>query len=892
MMEMVDRQPYANMTHERLGNTVGFRPQLANADKFMWDFGDATSSTQKYPIKTYPIGYFTTNLIAINTACNFKDTAQTAIEVKGVEYFTPDSSGVGGDCIFKIFGGGLDSTTKVRLIKGTTVLTPVQLETSKNNVELHAIFNFHLVDEGTYDVEIEIKGEPTFAYPGGFKLKAFRYPYTWSEIVTPTRMRTNLNTSMKLVVGNKGNVMASGVLVAVIWPKSIDLKFDTKWFKPPASGNYSITAADTTFNFKWEDIQRFYSDSFNTVTAIDTFNLQPYDGYMDLILIPKIAAGSTYEIPLIAKTTTTGAKDFVTYTFKPNIWGSCPNGSWMDASENMAVEFADGLEKVTGTVPVLNKSPVSWLAKAVKGTTQHMANLGQVMGATYNYATGVTPDIYSSLPSNFNRNVHAGNMQVVGAVCEVGVDLAFQKGGENFMKGQTDNLNKWIAKNPNATASSIDFAIDNLNNINDVRNFIKNAHQMVKNGKDLYDLNEKINRLNQLVKDCPELKEQLEELKKNLNQDMTIRDPKHTTTSSVTSFDPNEMIGPIGQGPDQFVSKQERQQFTITFENKKTALAAAQIVTIYDTLDITKFDLNSFEFNDFTIANRTYTVPKGRKQFVLQDSLSPTMKVRINGGIEANTGLVTWQFTAIDPATGDIPVFEGFLPPNTNIPEGEGSVSFTVLPKQSLADGLVIKNHASIIFDQNEPILTNTWQNVVDALPPSSTVSATRVMGSPEINLTLSGSDASSGIGYYVVYMQEIGGEWLAIGNTFGETEKIIADSSKQYNFYVLANDQVGNTETKTPGAEATVGINELIKGKGELSLGPNPATDMIYIGGLKQSGTFIISDLSGKKVLSGIVSENNNSIDIHQLNSGMYLLSVYSNGSFESLKLLKSNFK
>jgi len=886
---MIDRQPYANMTHERLGNTVGFRPQLANADKFLWDFGDGTTSTQKFPMKTFPIGYYTSKLIATNSVCNYKDTAFIAIEIKGVEYYTPDTSGVGGDCIVKIFGGGLDSSTKVRLKMGAIELTPVQLETSKNNVQLHAIFDFHLVDEGTYDVVIEIKGETPIVYPGGFKLKAFRYPYTWSEIVSPTRMRTNLNTNMKLVVGNKGNVMASGVLVAVIWPKSVDLKFDTKWFKPPTSGNYSITAADTTYIFKWEDIQIFYSDSFNTATEIDTFNLQPFDGFMRMIQIPKIAAGSTIEIPLIAKTTSTGAKDFITYTFKPNLFGSCGNGSFIDATENVAVEGAYLLEKVVGAVPVLNKSPVAWLAKAVKGTTQHMANLGQVMGATYNYATGVTPDIYSSLPANFNSNVGAGNDQTLGAVLEVGTDLAFIKGGPKVFKGQTDNLNKWIAKNPNAFEGSIDFARDNIKSMDDVRNFIKNAHEIVKTGRDVNDLIDKVARLQQLVKDCPELQKQLDELMKNLNKDMTLRDPKYTRTGAVTSFDPNEIIGPIGIGENQYVLKQERQQFTITFENKETALAAAQIVTVSDTLDAARFDINTFEFTDFTIANKTYTVPKGRQEFVLEDSLSPVMKVRINGKLEINTGAVTWQFTAIDPATGDIPVFEGFLPPNTIMPEGEGSVSFTILPKQTLADGAVIKNRASIIFDQNEPILTNTWQNIVDALPPASTVSATRVWGSREIHLTFSGSDATSGLANYDIYIQEEGGEWLALGNAYGDTEIIKADSSKQYNFYVLANDKVGNTEVKIPGTEATVGINELIKGKGQLSLGPNPAADMVYIGGLKQSGTFIISDLSGKKILSGIVSETNNGIDIHQLTSGMYIIRIYSNGSFESLKLLKS---
>jgi DUF971 family protein len=886
-MDIFDRHPYASMSHERLGNTIGFRPQLSNADKFQWDFGDGTSSTLKFPMKTYAKGYFIAKLIATNTVCNFKDTATTVFEIKGVEYYTPDSAGIGGDAILKIFGGGLDTNTKVTLKKGTIELNPVHLNTFKNNVQLNAVFDLHLAEQGTYDVIIEIKGQEPIVYPGGFKVNAFRYPYTYSEIVSPWRMRTNLNTNLKLVVGNTGNVMASGVLVTVIWPKSVDLKFVTKWFKPPASGDYTITAADTTFTFKWQDIQHFYSEAYQkSVTAIDTFNGRPYDGYMKLILIPKIAAGSTYEIPLIANTTTTGAKDFITYTFKPNLFGSCGSGSWMDVSENMAVESIDLLDKLVSVNPVLEKSPVGWLTKATKGTTIHMANLGQAMGAFYNYATGVTNSIDESLPADYYSNVDAGNAQVAKAVLDVAVDKMVEKGADGLFKGQSDQLNNFIAKNPNATSSTIDFAKSNLKDINDIRQFVKDAY---KNTKDLNDLNDKLRRLDELLKDCPELKEQIDELKKNLNKDMTLRDPKKTTTASVNSFDPNAIIGPAGVGANQYVLKQDRQNFTITFENMSTATAAAQIVSIYDTLDAGKFDLGSFEFTNFTIANRTFNVPKGRQEFVLDDSLSPTMRVRINGRLNQSSGIVSWQYTAIDPSTGDLPVFEGFLPPNTIMPEGEGSVSYTLLPKQTLADGTVIKNRASIIFDQNEPILTNTWQNIVDALPPSSTVSATRVRGSREIHLTFSGSDASSGIGNYNIYIQEDGGEWLAIGSTPGESEIILADSTKRYHFYVMANDLLGNTEFKTPGAETTVGINELVKGKGELSMGPNPATELVYIGGLKQYGTFMVTDLLGKKLLSGNVSETNNRIDINHLKSGLYILYVFSKGEVHSFKLLKN---
>lgn len=886
-VDIVDRKPIANMSHERLGNTIGFRSQLSNADKFLWDFGDGTKSNLQFPMKTYAKGYYLAQLIATNSFCDFKDTATTAFEIKGVEYFTPDSAGIGGDAIIKIFGGGLDANTKVTLKKGNIELTPVHLNTFKNNVQLQAVFDLHLAERGAYDVIIEIKGQDPVVYPGGFTINAFRYPYTYSEIVSPWRMRTNLNTNLKLVVGNKGNVMASGVLVAVIWPKSVDLKFDTKWFKPPASGNYTISAADNVFNFKWEDIQHFYSDTYNNaVTAIDTYNGKPYDGYLKLILIPRIAAGSTYEIPLIAKTTTTGAKDFITYTFKPNIFGSCGSGSWMDASENMAVESVDLLDKLVSTSPVLEKSSVGWLTKATKGTTKHMANLGQAMGAFYNYATGVTNSIDESLPSDYYSNVDAGNAQVAGAILDIAVDKMVEKGADNLFKGQSDQLGDFLAKNPNATASTIDFAKSNLKDINDIRQFVKDAY---KNTKDVKDLNDKLNRLEELLKDCPELKEQVEDLRKNLNKDMSLLDPKSTTTSSVNSFDPNEIIGPVGIGANQYVLKQDRQNFTITFENKNTATAAAQIVSIYDTLDISKFDLSTFEFANFTIANRTFSAPKGRKEFVLQDSLSPGMRVRINGRLDNSSGIVSWQFTAIDPVTGDIPDFEGFLPPNKNMPEGEGSVSYTLMLKQTIADGALIKNRASIIFDQNEPILTNTWQNIVDALPPSSTVSATRTRGSREIHLSFSGSDASSGLGKYNIYIQEDGGEWLAIGSTSGENEIILADSLKRYHFYVQASDLLGNTEFKTPGAETTVGINELVKGKGELSMGPSPAIDRVYIGGLKQSGNFMVTDLSGKKLLTGVVSGTNNSIDINHLNNGLYILTVYSNGVPQSFKLLKN---
>jgi hypothetical protein len=885
--EFIDQRPVANTENERIGNTVGFRPQFTNGDKFVWDFGDGTKSTVKYPMKTFKIGYYVTKLIVTNSTCNLKDTAEEIFEIKGIEYYTPDSSGTGGDAIVNIFGGGLDTSTMVSLRQGSSSLVPVRKFSSRNNAQLQTIFDLHHANEGWYDMVIKIPGENEVVYKNGFRIGQFRYPYTWSEVVAPSRWRTNVDNKFKLVVGNNGNVNASGVLVAFIWPKSVDLKFDIKWFKPPASGNYTINTKDTSFNCKWEDVQYFYSDSFrnSTTTAIDTFNGRPYNGYMKLLLIPKIAAGSTHEIPIIARSSAVGAQNFITYTFKPNLWGSCPGGSWMDVMENMAVEAIDGIDRGVSMVPVLNKSPVSWLTKATKGTTVHMANLGQAMGAFYNYLDGTTSSVDESLTGDFYSNVDVGNAQTGQAILDVAVDKMVDKGIGNLMKGQSDNINNFLAKNPNAASRSIDFAKANLKDINDVRQFLKDAY---KGSKDIKTLEEKLKRLDELLKDCPDLQKQADELKKQLDKDMTLQDPRETKTNSVTSLDPNAIFGPVGQGQaGKFISKLERQSFLVTFENVDTALASAQIVKVLDTLDKSKFDLRTFEFNDYTIGNRTFSIPKGRKQFVQEDSLSPLMRIRVNGQLDTSKGIITWQFTSIDPATKDIPVFEGFLEPNISKPEGEGGVSYTIQPWANLRDGSVIRNRAAIYFDNNAPIATNTWENIVDVLPPSSSVKATMVPGRPVARLQFTGSDASSGVGYYNLFVREGNGQWMAFGGSAIDTLLVKVEYGKVYHFCAIASDRVGNNEIKSLTNEGTVNVDVPAYIETKLVLQPNPADKEVFISGLDAFTSYQVIDISGRVIISGPIQKGKDTIDISALRSGMYIITVTGSGT-QSLKLLK----
>ena len=66
------------------------------------------------------------------------------------------------------------------------------------------------------------------------------------------------------------------------------------------------------------------------------------------------------------------------------------------------------------------------------------------------------------------------------------------------------------------------------------------------------------------------------------------------------------------------------------------------------------------------------------------------------------------------PVTGESTTYlmDGVLPVNTD-GNGIGQLSFDIQLKPGLAEGTEIPNRATIIFDENAPIETPTWTNVI-----------------------------------------------------------------------------------------------------------------------------------------------------------------------------------
>ena len=136
----------------------------------------------------------------------------------------------------------------------------------------------------------------------------------------------------------------------------------------------------------------------------------------------------------------------------------------------------------------------------------------------------------------------------------------------------------------------------------------------------------------------------------------------------LNSSDPNNLVGPGGFGAENFISQQPRDlPYSIEFENDpKKANTAALDVTVTTQLDTT-LDWSTFQLSSIEVGAMTIPVPDGLQAYsTTYDTTNidgTPLQVNVSASLNRQTGLVTWTFRSIDPATGlapDDPV-AGFL---------------------------------------------------------------------------------------------------------------------------------------------------------------------------------------------------------------------------------------
>jgi hypothetical protein len=285
------------------------------------------------------------------------------------------------------------------------------------------------------------------------------------------------------------------------------------------------------------------------------------------------------------------------------------------------------------------------------------------------------------------------------------------------------------------------------------------------------------------------------------------------------SSDPNEKNGPLGVAG--YIAPDTTIAYEIKFENLPAATAGAEEVLVEDTLP-DALDANTLEFYDVQVGNKRVELPQGTTTLNTQIDLRPErpVVVRVVSNYDATTRKLSVRFSGIDPNTGDY-YQEGFLPPNTNPPQGEGAVRFRIRPRSDAPSGVRIENRAVITFDPhlgaNPPIVTNTHTLTLDKQPPQVTVEVPNsAVPETKARLRWDATDDASGVEEVEIWAQEgenvrrIGisratgeqhenGEVVIRARRFGEETRILA----------RARDRVGNTNTLESDPVATIRLGQ-----------------------------------------------------------------------------------
>ncbi len=287
------------------------------------------------------------------------------------------------------------------------------------------------------------------------------------------------------------------------------------------------------------------------------------------------------------------------------------------------------------------------------------------------------------------------------------------------------------------------------------------------------------------------------------------------------SVDPNAKLS-TGFGPAGFVRPGLPIIYTIEFENQATATLPAQQVVITDQFD-TNLDWSTLELKSVGFNTTNLTIPAGVLPYAeLAGVPTDTNAVEVTVAFDSSSGRLTCQIESVDPVTGQLVTdpLAGFLPPNDSQGHGAGYLCFSVSPKTNLLSGLVITNQASIVFDVNNPILTDIATNTIDISAPVSAVSAPATpTNSSLVTLSLSRLNPGPDIVTCNVFAAINGGPWFMwLTNTADTSVVFQGVPGNSYSFYSIAYDGLGYQEAAKTNADLTLGtLTVAVVGDGAL---------------------------------------------------------------------------
>ena len=221
----------------------------------------------------------------------------------------------------------------------------------------------------------------------------------------------------------------------------------------------------------------------------------------------------------------------------------------------------------------------------------------------------------------------------------------------------------------------------------------------------------------------------------------------------------------------------------------------------------------------------------------------------------------------------------------TNKDGSHGFVTFSIKPLSTLSLGNMIPNTASIYFDYNKAVVTNTAKTIIanTVLPVNIAAFTATLINKEEVYLNWYTSTEINTI-VYNIQRSSNGKDFETIG-----TQRAKGRGSYNYNDNAppLSKGEILYYRLEVvdkDGSKTYSEVRQLIMDNGQLIISPNPANDYINISGVNFK-SFRISDVSGRVIFAG----KEKRVDINNLNTGTYNITIESmDGSIEVRKFVK----
>ena len=304
-------------------------------------------------------------------------------------------------------------------------------------------------------------------------------------------------------------------------------------------------------------------------------------------------------------------------------------------------------------------------------------------------------------------------------------------------------------------------------------------------------------------------------------------------TNIFNPIDPNEIVGPAGITDMRFIEKDEKLIYTIYFENLPSQQVPAQEVIIENPLQ-EDFRLQNFQLLEFGFGDLKFELPPV-SSIDRTYELGPEYDndhLRLVGGLNVAANEAFWRFTTINPATGGqiTNPAGGFLPPNDSTGTGEGFVKYAIKLDPDANAGLELNNQAKIFFDNEAPIETNVWSNIVaDSDPYSFVKELPEFQDTTRFLVEWDGHDGipfGPGIRGFNIYYSKDGGEYnLWKERTLQRDAIFEGEMGSTYRFFSRLRTNDGTFEGPPAEYEAitTLDDNTRIRDDEELHDAPEP---------------------------------------------------------------------